>query len=443
MLEERRAARQRAAQTSGPANTPTRGVPAPTRTGLVTNLNNSTFWAYDARTARRAMRDFTRKFGDRPLEDNWRRSGKTDLSDFESPDDNTVVNRQDDGPALVTEEEASDLLKGVPTDARAQGAMRLQLEEAIFNLGRLYRNRLGDNAKTVETLEVLHERFAKTNNEAESWYYLYLAHNDLGNVSRAEYYKSELLRKWGDTKFAKILSDPNFVNEMLNEEAQLERTYNKIYETFEAGEFQVAYNQAQAELNKLLGQHPLKPKYALLMAMANGGIQGKEAYIASLRQVVAQYANTPEQTRAKEILRLLGEGGAALPGGVKVNTGQFKPSPNELHYFIVVFDSREVDLNQSKIALSDYNNKYHKLDRLRITNVYLGRSNNVPVLVMRRFKNAEAAMKYYDGVQRNQTDFLSRTEVDYQLFPISQSNYREILKARSVEGYGDFFKENY
>lgn len=404
---------------------------------------NSSFWAYDSRAIKRGERDFSRKFGDRILEDNWRRRNKNSTSIFEAEGDGNQNVKEEAIVLTVTPEEVKEFLKGVPNDDKEKDAMRLELQDAMFNLGRLYRNKLEDNQKTVETLEAYHQRFERTNNEAESWYYLYLAHTDLGNTAKANEYKEKLAQKWGDTKYAKYLTDPNFINEFLGEEAQRERTYSATYELFEAGNYQEAYTKAQQELNKLFGQHPLKAKYALLAAMASGNVQGKDAYINELRQVVSKYNGTPEQTRAKEILRLLGEGGAALPGGSREVETSFKATPAELHYMVMVFDSRDIDLNEAKIKVSDYNNKYHKLARLRITNVYLGSDNSTPVLVMRRFKDAEEAMEYYNTSIKNKADFLSRTDVDYKMYPVSQSNYREILKARAITGYEEFFQKNY
>lgn len=401
----------------------------------------SEYWAYDKQAVKKGMRDFERRFGPRQLEDNWRRSSSASGL-FEAEGD--AISEAADAPILITKEEAAKLLKDVPADAQAQEAMRLELQEAYFNLGRLYRNVLDDNAKTVSTLEAMHSRFPRINDEAESWYYLYLAHSDLGNTAKAQYYKEQLAQKWKDTKYAKILNDPNFLNDFQSEEGQKMRDYEMAYQLFEAGDFQTAFDRAQLAQTKLLGQHPLKPKYALLAAMASGNLQGKDAYINALRQVVAKYNDTPEQTRAKEILRLLGEGGAALPSGVSAaQASNFRATPNELHYMIVVFNDQAVDLNKAKIVVSDYNNKYNKLDRLKITNVYLGKDNDVPVLVMRRFKNGEDAMNYYNATKKNEADFLSPVQASFRMFPVSQTNYREVLKQRSVDGYEAFFRENY
>lgn len=407
------------------------------------NLSGSTFWAYDSRAMRRASREFERNFGDRALEDNWRRSTRSDANLFTAEGD--APNEEDDrGPIIVTEQEVETLFSEVPTTANDKRAMELQLTEAYFNLGRLYRDRLDDNAKSVETLEKLNRDYPESNFEAESWYYLYLAHTDLGNVERANYYRDQLVSKYAGTNFAKAIVDPNFVDEMNSEELQKERAYQQAYSLFLEGNYEQAGSVARANQSQLLGQHPLRAKYALLMAMTTGQTQGREAYVNALRQVVAQYNDSPEQARAREILRILGETGARLPGGVEDGIGgNFTPTPDELHYLILVFTAQNVDLNEVKIAVSEFNQQYYRSSRLRITNVYLGQENDVPVLVMRRFQNGEAAMEYIATTRQNSEEWLDADLLGFNMYAVSQSNYREILGARSIAGYPQFFNREY
>lgn len=397
----------------------------------------SSFFAYDDRVLKRGAREFDRRWGERPLEDNWRRSNRSDAS-FGTTEEVEEIDIN-----LLTQEQIDKILSDVPKDNGAQEGARLQIKKAMFELGRLYRDRLENNQKCVEILEELNERFPGHLHELDSWYYLYLAHTDLNNSTKAAVYKDKILQKYPTSTFGQILVNPNYAQEFMDEERQLNRTYDEVYRLFEAGEFDEVIVQSKTNAGRLIGKHPLKPRYALLTAMSTGNTEGKDAYISELQKVIATYPSTPEETRAKEILRLLGGAGASLPGNTQETNGAFQVADNELHYVIIVFESDAIDLNANKIKVSDYNRKYHNLDKLRISNVYLGQSNDVPVLVLRRFKDKDEAMAYYDGVQKNSADFINASEVPFQIFPITQSNYREVLRNRSVEGYPAFFQESY
>ena len=76
---------------------------------------------------------------------------------------------------------------------------------------------------------------------------------------------------------------------------------------------------------------------------------------------------------------------------------EFVLEPNKVHYFLVALDASKINLNNAKTTVADYNQEFHKLDRLRVNNIYLGTNTNAPLLVIRRFKNATEAMDYYNG----------------------------------------------
>ncbi len=422
------------------------GAPTPGGRGIRQPIagvtNSSDFWAYDKQILRRGQKDFEREWGDRALEDNWRRSQRSDAGLFIAEGD-AAGPATEAAPVIMTDEELDKIMADVPTDEASQTATRTALGEAYFNLGRDYRDRLENNNKAIEALETMDRLYPGGNNEAEAWYLLYLMHTEENRQAQAQSYAQKLQGKYKGSKFEKLASDPTYAATLLSEDNKLNREYEAAYTEFEAGNYQQAFDLAERGRKTILGQHPLKPRYALLLAMSTGKLQGREAYVAGLRQVVSQFGGTPEEVRAKEILRLLGEGGARLPGQASSGSSGFKVSPDELHYLIVVFEDQDVKLNDAKIAVSEYNQKYHKLDRLRITNVYLGQDNDLPVLVMRRFKTGEDAMSYFNGSREHEDEFLDPGRYGFKAYAVSQSNYREILKARSVEGYEGFFQENY
>jgi len=314
-------------------------------------------------------------------------------------------------------------------------------------LGRLYREKLDNNEKAVEVLENLLKRYPETKHELDAWYYLYLAHTDLRERTKAQTYYDKIVSKYPTTTYARALEDPNFLNESKAKEKKLVTYYDDTYGVFEKGQFKKAFDRL-GKVTDLFGpKNKLQPKFALLEAMCVGNLEGKPEYVKSLKDVVAKHPETPEQKRAKEILRLLGEKGFTFGGDKPEDKSGdkeslFKLDDGKVHYIIVAIDGKKIPLTSAKTDVAAYNRQFHKLDRLRLSNVFLGRDTNVPVLVIRRFKKKEAAMRYYEGVIQNKTKFLGDNE-DYEVFPVTQHNYRQILKSTTLDDYRVFFAENY
>ncbi|MEZ5039845.1 MAG: hypothetical protein R2828_08135 [Saprospiraceae bacterium] len=409
------------------------------RTVAARGLKPSSFFAYNEKSIRRGEKEFSRVWGTRPLEDDWRRSSRNSGGAFE---ESVAAAVEENAPSTLEEGDINKLLGGVPQTKNEIETTHLKIREAMYSLGSLFRERLKRNDKTVLVLEDLNQKYPSSNYELDSWYILHIAYKDLNNAPKAQEYFDKIIQKYPTTNYAKLLKDPNFAKEFLDEERRLNLQYDQIYGLFNQGKYQDAYSQAQQAALKLLGKHNLKPKYALLMAMCLGNTNGKDAYINDLKKVIASYPDTEEQKRAKEILRFLGGATAQLPGQEQSDESGFKYEENDLHYVIVVFNE-DVKLNDNKITIADYNQKYHKLDRLRITNIYLGPKNETPVLVMRKFNNKNAAMAYFEGVQKNLGDFIDPNTVKYDLLPISQNNYRQVLRAKTLDGYKAFFELNY
>lgn len=396
----------------------------------------SSFFAYDDRAVKKGAREFEREWGGRPLGDNWR----TDDGEAIAEEQEQAVENL--AETVITDEDVEKMFKNVPDTPEQKAEAEQKIEEAMFNLGRLYRDKLGYNEKTVETLEELLKRNPNTEFEPDALYYLYLAHQDLGNTAAAQQVKNKLLADYAETTFARVIKDPDYVKNALNQDYKLNQYYDETYSDFKKGDYQIVKVKLDKVPSEFGAQNTLAPRFALLNAMTIGNLQGKDEYVKALKDVIAKFPDTQEQTRAKEILRLLGvkgSSGAVVAGGA--SDGKYTVEDDKLHYMIVVFNEPDISLTEAKVKVSDYHNKYHKLDKLRISNIYLGGGDGkIPLIVVRRFKDKAKAMEYYDGWEKNKKDY---AEGNYNLYPVTQGNYREILKSKSVDGYDAFFEENY
>ena len=126
---------------------------------------------------------------------------------------------------------------------------------------------------------------------------------------------------------------------------------------------------------KMKGSHPLQAKIALLTALCVGSTQGKDVYINSLRDVVANYPSTPEETKAKEILQALKGDKTHLSKWQilqKIVQKKFTAEDNVLHFITIqLYNPSSKDEQNIKLSISDYNVKYHKSDNLKMSTVQL------------------------------------------------------------------------
>lgn len=414
---------------------------------------SSSFYFYNEAFLKKGRKDFNRVWGDRKLEDNWRRSRRPNSqggnADEQAAADTTQANNG------LSSNEITDIFKGIPANAEELAVLNMATYEAMYQLGTLFRDKLANNKKCTNTLEDMQDRFSDTTRylkyEKETWYYCFLAFTDLGNPTRAKYYYDKLIGKYPNSAHARALSDPNFQNANAEKKRELDKFYDDTYKLFQNANYKDAFTRCQDAPQKFGSQNPMMAKFALLAALCTGNLQGNEAYCKALSEVIARYPKSAEATRAKEISRLL------ACKGFEVNDNKPKPGGNnepiddaftreddKLHYFMVVLTG-DVRLDDVKIAVSDYNREKHKVDQLRLSNIFLGTDTNTPILVVRKFDNKEQVMKYYNEV-KNEKDFLGESaKKTYQkeFFAVTQENYRRILKNKTLDGYREFFANNY
>jgi hypothetical protein len=417
--------------------------------GLNTGLpNQSSFFAYDDQTLKRGIREFERVWGSRTLQDNWRQGGQK-LA-FETPDpavtevDSTTTSKKNKLLKVtdLTDEDLDRLLGDYPKTDIALKAAELKIIDALFKLGILYREKLANYPESIKTFTTLDNRFPGTNIEVNIWYYLFLTYRENNQLTESELFKSKILDKYGSTYFAQAISDPNFMVSSKLKEKELNQYYDQTYQLFLDRKYAEAMNlisQAPAKIGSIT---TLNARFALLGALCTGSLKGREEYIYALQEVIAKHPGTDEQRKAAEILRLLGEAQASMPGQRVDESGQFQIEADQVHYVIFLFPEA-VDLNSVKIGVSDFNRKYFSLEKLNMTNLFLGEdeASRKALLILRRFNNQGSALNYYLTAEKNKEE-LKLNQTPHDLFIIGLNNYRELLRIKNTNAYLDFFQRN-
>lgn len=349
----------------------------------------------------------------------------------------------------MTNDEVAKMLEKhkIPLGASAKTTANDTIQGAYLRLAQLYRERLSLYEKAIHAGETLLKRYPETTRKMRAYFALYQAHRDAGNSAQAEVYKQKILSEFGDSQIAKVLKNPDFANEKKVQDFIINQYYDDTYLAVQRGNFAQAKKMLDDVPTRFGQENSHRARFALLEAMTQGGLEGKNAYIKALNTIITSFPNTDEQDKAKRMLAAISDvkNNETTSTTEPQKTGDNEnPAPFTLrldlpHYVIVVFE-QDAKLSPLKANITDYNAKYHAVKRLRVSTILLGLE--YPALIVRRFRDGSKALEYLVEIQNN-PDFLEGHNARYKLYTISQDNYKTVLTKRNFMFYDAFYKENY
>ena len=123
--------------------------------------------------------------------------------------------------------------------------------------------------------------------------------------------------------------------------------------------------------------------------------------------------------------------------------GVFVVNATEEHNFLFVLANKPNDLQELRTGITKYIWKYHPNDKLKITQIQVdGDLKDVPLIHVTGFANQSQAMEFYKGLKANRPDFM-QMGMTKDFFPLSKTNYEQVVRAKSLNGYKPFFQQNY
>jgi tetratricopeptide (TPR) repeat protein len=131
------------------------------------------FWPYNPRLRTAGQSFFVDRWGDRPLEDDWRRSRKM-ASGFGTIEEVAEIVAAGDlllaGGVLPTPEE---LMEGLPCDEEDREVAETETATAVYQSGVIYKEKLEDSDNAIEAWVDLLDRFEESQEHPLAHYQLY------------------------------------------------------------------------------------------------------------------------------------------------------------------------------------------------------------------------------------------------------------------------------
>lgn len=282
------------------------------------NLPPNERWVlYNPVALSQGRQEFSVRWGNRPLEDNWRRSNKEAadaVAAVNSPlNGNSPANaqnpnaplRQTDainatpglpGGATTGRRAQKDaLMAQIPFGQAAQAQAHQQIENALYKLGKLYKFQLNQPADAIPVFERLLSSYPNTIQKPEVYYLLHLSNEQLGKTS---VWKDKLIVDYPNTSYARLVGKP--AEHTNDSEVKALRVYTDIYELYKGNNPTEALARAETSMSLLAGTQ-FEDKLALLRAILIGKVQGVGPYRQALNEFVRDYPASALLSRAKEM----------------------------------------------------------------------------------------------------------------------------------------------
>lgn len=406
--------------------------------------------------------DFYRTWGNRTLQDNWRRSAAS----FQNTNSTIAAPTEIDSTAeestlLKQLPDVETLLAQIPSTPEAVQILNLQLEESLFELGKLLYFDLNETELSVENLETLVRDFPNSTRKPEAYYLLYLGNKDLGR--NFDQYTSRLNREFPDSQYTYSVNNPGAVSGNL---AYIEssKRYEQAYNAYYAGNYTLTKQLVKSTLEEFALTRNTE-RLILLDIMATGKTESRERYRERLESYIentqdkqlvelarnmlkpmlssAELSNqTTSDSTLTDSTKLAGLDLADNEGKKELPESPYKINELQTHIFVISMEPGQVE--SAKDILGDLENFHAKNfpnARLRTGNMNMNRENSI--FIISPFSNAQKAQEYYEKFQKEfESEGLSESVKENSFF-ISIENFQELNKSKNIEEYRTFFKSVY
>ncbi len=415
-----------------------------------TNTSGGLWYFYNSSTVSFGYTEFTKKWGNRKLEDNWRLSNKMMSFDFGDPNTNNGNGIDSAGGNKITnKKDKSAYLKNIPNRQGQLDTSNLRIFNALSSMGIIYKEDLLDNAYSIESFEDITKRFTDEKyNLCYTYYQLYRLYNQSANLTKAEYYKNLIFTKYPESDYAKLLKNPDYNKNIAKVGSEAEKYYKETFELYLQNNF-IEVIAKVAKAKDLFGKNILLPKFDYLKALAIAKTQPVDSFEVALKDILQKYPDSSEiKNRTLLTLDYINKNRKSttkdsLNTNPLVSTSLYKSDPQALHFYIMIIDiaASNININELKYKISDFNTKYYSLNNLSISNVYL--DDKKQLITVTSFENKEKAMLYYNAIKQSKEVFIEVDPSQLTQVIISVENYGTFYKDKNKEKYLEFFNEAY
>ncbi|MBO7434280.1 MAG: tetratricopeptide repeat protein [Salinivirgaceae bacterium] len=420
------------------------------------NTAGSKWYFYNQSSLSLGQTEFSKKWGGRKLEDNWRRSNKT-VIDYDEYDAYGDEVQEEDKKKDLDNKSREYYLVDIPLTDSAYQVSEAKEEAAYFDLGVIYKDKFADFPLSINAFQDYLKKYPGSEQNVSALFNMYKVYLLQKDYPNAEACKNRIINDYPDTDYAKILNNPDYYKELERADNQLNFMYQATYKFFINGDCDQVTN-TYSYVDSAYPESRLIPKFALLSTLCSSKNTDTATFEQALKAFIAKYPKNEESTYAREVIAALNRKPHVYEEKTEeellreqleaeklaydtLDISLFKYNASETYYYMVATVNSKLDDNKIKFNLIDFNDEYFDFLNFDVSNQRL--NEDYSIVIVTKFKNAKMAQNYIESVIIAGEVFDDITPDSYKHYIISKSNYDKLLEDKNIDRYNKFFEQNY
>jgi tetratricopeptide (TPR) repeat protein len=455
------------------------------------------WYFYNPALKSKGYTEFRNKWGNRPNEDNWRRSSAINQAIAGNTNDGLRSSRTTG--SMPSEIGYEALLKNVPLTPMQIDASNNMIQSATLEMSTAYLEGLEDYPTVIETLEKFLERYPATTNLSQALFQLYYSYTKTGDVAKAERILKMMQEKYPGSDYEKLAT--NAKNGVVNDPLKADMTarYDAIYSQFIEGRFEEALAHKKVA-DSLYSNNYWTPQLLYIESVYHIRQRQDSAAKLTLQKITELFPTSPMAGKAKTLIDVLNrrneienyltnlqisrpiEDSTVIdtlsqervtvtpppsvvkapqpnqqivkPAEVVKDTVQAKPvqllntaytfNAELPHAVVIVMDKVDpVYVSESRNAFNRYNKEKYYNKVIDINNEVL--NDTTKLVIMTNFENAATALDYLEKTRK-----AAATEIvpwmpagKYNFILISTSNLEILRTKKDLREYKKFLNQSF
>ena len=426
------------------------------------------WYFYNTKVVERGKKEFARQWGDRKLEDNWRRSNKTTLAPVEQ-----IVSTGPEGVFETEHDTLTDIfvdslnttpqetdpykreyyIQQIPYSNEDKIKSNQLISSALLELGLIYKDRLAEYPDAEKPLVRITTDYPEAEEADKAMYNLYLMYSLWGKNDLADNCREQMKKVYPESDYTIMICDSDYIDNARYGKHREDSIYAVTYAAFRQGDLITVRHNCEISANKYpKGQH--RAKFMFLDATLDLQNGDTDSFLEKLKEIVSKYP----QNEISELAGLIAQGiqngrilqstsfgsiwdrrnGTAQETLADSLLPQFSEDRYEPFIFILAYPEGELDQNQLLFEVARYNFTNYMMRNFDIS---FRTEQGIGMMQVGDFLNFDEAYVYSHSLYDDPD--MARKLTGIKAIIITRSNLEILLRHYSFNDYQEFYEEHF